>query len=78
MDKVHLKITMTRVWLPPSPEGPNVTLMSYFVSQGHSSKNLQSINRCRVYLQVLFLSDLVSADARSLIWPALQGVKLID
>jgi hypothetical protein len=44
MDKVHLKITMTRVWLPPSPEGPNVTLMSYFVSQGQSSKNLQSIN----------------------------------
>lgn len=78
MDKQQLNIDIKRAWLPPLPEGPNINLMSYFVSQGLSIAHLQSINKCRVYLQILLLADIVSADGKFLIWPVLQGNRLID
>jgi hypothetical protein len=67
MDKQQLNIDIKRAWFLPLTEGPNINLMSYFVSQGLSIAHLQSINKCRVYLQVLLLADIVSADGKFLI-----------
>jgi len=78
MDKLQLQVTIKKAWIPPTADTSNVNLMNYFVSQGLSRKSLQSVNRCRIYLQVLPLSDIVSADGRTLIRPVLMGKKLID
>jgi hypothetical protein len=39
---------------------------------------LEALNRCRIFLQVLTLSDITSADGRQLIVPILNGNKLVD
>jgi len=46
--------------------------------QNYSPHQLSSINRCRVYLQALSLSDLVSADGRCVMSSAFTGHRLID
>lgn len=78
MSKFHLSITMRDAWLPSSLEPGDVNLMEYFVSRSFFAKQLASLNRCRVYLQVLFLSDIVSADGKTIISPVLDGHKLVD
>jgi hypothetical protein len=52
--------------------------MEYFHSQNLPSSQLLSINCCRVYFQLLSLSDMVSADGCLLIPQVLQGHKIID
>jgi hypothetical protein len=78
MSKLHLQLHIQQVWLPPSPTGADVNLMDYFLSMDLSSTRLISINRCRVLLQILLLSDIVSADGRQLIPQVFQGHKLTD
>ena len=39
-------------------------LMKLCAAQKTEGKKLQSMNRCRIYQQVLFLSDMVSANGR--------------
>ncbi len=52
--------------------------MGYFISIGSSPRLLVSLNRYRVYLQLLLLSDMVSADGHNLVHHVLQGQKLTD
>jgi hypothetical protein len=54
--------------VPKTPRENDITLMDYFVTLKLSLKQLKRLNRCRVYLQVLFLSDISSA-ARTCILP---------
>jgi hypothetical protein len=78
MSKLHLQLHIQQVWLPPSPTGADVNLMDYFLSMELSSTQLIRINRCRVFLQILLLSDIVSSDGRQLIPQVFQGHKLTD
>jgi len=78
MDSIDAKIDITQAWLPPCPRKGDCNLMDYFTSQGHSTKVLMRINRCRVYLRVLLLSDMVSAIGRRLIPTILTGKRLVD
>ena len=39
-------------------------LVALFVAQGFEGEKLKSLNRCRLCLQLMFLSDLVCADGR--------------
>jgi hypothetical protein len=77
-DKLGITLSITNAWLPPAPQGQDVNLMEYFSSQNIHPSHLKSINRCRIYLQVLNLSDIVSADARTIIPQVLVGEKLIN
>jgi hypothetical protein len=52
--------------------------MEYFVSQRFPPQQLIRLNRCQLYLQLLSLSDMVSANGSRLIGPVLAGNKLID
>jgi len=78
LSRLGATISITKAWLPPSPNGNDINLMDYFLSQGLSTKHFQSVNQCRIYLQVLLLSDMVSADGKVLMQPVLTGNKLID
>jgi len=53
-------------------------LMDYFVEEGLSPKALGSLNRCRLYLQVITLVDITSADGTSIISDVFHGIPLQD
>jgi hypothetical protein len=76
--KLQLNITMVKAWLPPKPTGNDLNIMEYFVSQRFPPQQLIRLNRCQLYLQLLSLSDMVSANGSRLIGPVLAGNKLID
>jgi hypothetical protein len=76
--KLQLKITMVNAWLPPKPMDNDLNIMEYFISQKFLPKQLIRLNRCRLYLQLLSLSDMVSADGRRIMGSVLAGHKLMD
>ncbi len=78
MDKAQVKIHMADAWLHPPLSGNDINIMDHFMQQNNPIQKLLQINRCRVYLQVLSLSDLAPADGARLIAPALSGSHLID
>jgi hypothetical protein len=41
--------------------------MDFFVSQRTNCTELRALNRCRLYLQVIYLSDISSADGRCIL-----------
>jgi hypothetical protein len=78
MDHQKIQLEIVQAWLPPTPKGNDFNLMDYFLASNMSQSHLQSINRCRLYLQLLNLSDMVSADGCCIIPHVLQGHKLTD
>jgi ribonuclease HI len=52
--------------------------MDHFVRQCYMTGQIESINRCRVYLQVLMLADITSADGKHIMVPLLSGHHLKD
>lgn len=49
-----------------------------FCSSSTIPQQLEALNRCRLFLQVMILSDIMSADGHLMIAPALSGHKSID
>jgi hypothetical protein len=78
MDRLKIKLDMAQAWFPQSPKGNDINLMDYFLAKCTPIDHLQSINRCRLYLQLINLSDMTSADGRYLIPQAVQGHRLKD
>jgi hypothetical protein len=78
MRKLNLTIVIKNIWLPPQPVGNDINLMEYFVARQFSSLELSRLNRCRLYLQLVSLSDMVSVDGRCIISSILEGQKLLD
>jgi len=78
LSKLKLRLHITQAWLPSVPKGNDINLMDYFLTQNYSPHQLSSINRCRVYLQALSLSDLVSAEGRCVMLSVFTGHRLID
>jgi hypothetical protein len=52
--------------------------MDYFISQKFNAVQLGSLNRCRLYLQVITLSDIVDAAGLHIIPDILIGIPLSD
>jgi hypothetical protein len=78
VSRVRFTLKIKRAWYPHLPRSNDVMLMDYFLSLNYKPQQLESLNRCRIFLQVLSLSDIVSADGRLLIVPTLSGNKLTD
>jgi hypothetical protein len=60
-------MTVKNQWLPTIQQEQDVMLMDYFISFKYKHTELAVLNKCRVYLQVLSLTDITSADGRRLI-----------
>ncbi len=52
--------------------------MDFFLSLKYKPKTLQILNRCRIYLQVITLADITSADGTQIIPQTLKGHRLAD
>jgi hypothetical protein len=78
LSKVRYRVTVSNQWVPTIQRRNDQSLMDHFQSLGYSATQLSTLNRCRLYLQVLFLSDLTSADGTVIIPACKQGQRLVD
>jgi len=62
LDRVQFTIDMRRAWTPSAQRQGDAALMTMFISSGYKGGDLAQLNRCRVYHQVFFLSDVATAD----------------
>jgi len=62
-----LTITYPLAWKPNLLREHDRTLMDYFVNKGLQNKTLESINICRLYLQVITLSNVVAANGQTIL-----------
>ncbi len=62
LSEINLKIAIRQAYVPSPLRENDIALMDYIVTLNVSNKILKRINRCRVHLQVIFLSDICSAD----------------
>jgi len=76
--RIKLHIEVSGHWLPEAGREFDVVLMDFFVEEGYSAAALGSLNRCRLFLQVITLADIFSADGSYIIPEALQGISLQD
>jgi hypothetical protein len=78
LDKVKLAVTITNQWLPTLPRHADIALMDHFVHQGYKASQLTRLNRCHIYLQVITLTDIASADGTCIIPDVFIGLPLTD
>jgi hypothetical protein len=78
VSRVKFTLIIRNSWVPVLQRTNDLSLMAFFVSLNFKPKQLIALNRCRLYLQVIFLSDIVSADGTTIIPHVLSGQKLTD
>jgi hypothetical protein len=78
LSKVKLHISVSNHWIPELSRHHDVVLMDYFVAEEFSASALGTLNRCWLYLQVITLADIFSADGTCIIPDVLQGIPLQD
>jgi hypothetical protein len=76
--KLKLQVSVADQWIPSLTRAHDKNLMDYFVGLGYSPAILGTLNRCRLYLQIITLSDIVSADGSCIITDVFQGLPLLD
>lgn len=78
LHKSKLIVQVKREWRPSLPRTHDIFLMDYFLRLNFKPAQLKLLNQCRIYLQVLTLTDICSADGVSIADPILLGLKLFD
>lgn len=58
----HLTYLMPNHWTPNPSRQHDKALMEFFLERKLHYSIIDSINRCRIYLQVITISDITSAD----------------
>jgi hypothetical protein len=78
LSRLQIQVHLTQHWLPVISWQNDMVLMDHFITQGYSAAALGTLNRCRLYLQVITLSDIVSADGSCIISDILHGIPLTE
>jgi hypothetical protein len=78
LSRVNLLVCLQHQWLPVLACYGDIALMDHFVCQGYKALQLRQLNRCHLYLQVLTLADIVSADGTCIFPDIFAGVPLED
>jgi hypothetical protein len=73
-----MQLIMMDAWLPLPLHVNDFNIVEYFTSLNLTPLQLEGINRCHVYLQVISLSDIVSADGTKIVSPTLKGQQMLD
>jgi hypothetical protein len=66
-------LNVQKHWVPPLPRMGDRMLMDIALDLGLPPVSLRKINNCRLYLQVLTVSDISTADGRYLLPSAIEG-----
>ena len=76
--KSQITLELSTQWIPSLARIDDIALMEHFVNVGYPASQLAQLNRCRLYLQVITLADIVSADGSFILPDAFIGVPLSD
>jgi hypothetical protein len=76
--KSQIMLVLSTQWIPSLARVEDIALMEYFVNAGYPASQLAQLNRCRLYLQVITLADIVSADGTCILPNSFIGVPLSD
>jgi hypothetical protein len=71
-------VSVRRAWQPTLQRKNDIMLMQFFISLNFNPTQLETLNRCRIYLQVISLSDITSVDGSRIVPTILQGLPLTD
>jgi hypothetical protein len=76
-----ITVTVNNMWEPSGTDALDHTIMDFAVQDpklaGHRN-NLELINRCRLYLKVLWVRDLLQPDSDQLDWHLIRGLRQND
>mmetsp|Transcript_21350 Transcript_21350/g.30549 ORF Transcript_21350/g.30549 Transcript_21350/m.30549 type:complete len:1538 (+) Transcript_21350:1841-6454(+) len=62
--RVNLTVDIRKAWTPEPQRQGDGAIMTIFIESGYSGKDLAQLNRCRLYVQVFFISDVATADGK--------------
>jgi hypothetical protein len=68
-------IDLENQWVPTLPRDGNITIMDLALKFHLDFHQLQRINTCRMYLQVISVSEIATAKGDKLLSSAIQGVR---
>ena len=71
--QLHITVEVENHWIPILPRTGDAFLMELFQRFNFNKKQLGILNRCRLYLQVLTLSDITSAAGNTILPTISQG-----
>ncbi len=78
LNRANLKIFIKKAYVPQPQRRHDIALMDFFLSLKYKPAVLQTLNLCRLYLQVIFLSDITTACGTEIEDDAKQGKQFPD
>jgi len=66
LSRTQLKLHIPGAWCPTPPRRHNIVLMDHFLCLKFSPGDMTKLNCCRLYLQVIYLSNIATADGTSI------------
>jgi hypothetical protein len=78
LNRANLKIFIRKAYVPQPQRKNDVALMDFFLSLKYKPAVLKTLNFCRLYLQVIFLSDITTACGTEIEDDAKQGKWFLD
>ena len=76
--QLAITVEVERHWTTHRARENDVFLMDEFLKYNFSSQQLKQINTCRIFLQVILLSDITTADGKTILPTIRRGSKPID
>jgi hypothetical protein len=74
--KHSLTFLYPKQWIPPQPREYDIFLMQAFASHKPPVPIMAALNRCRIFLQVITLSDICTADGKRILALVKRGVPI--
>ncbi len=76
--QIHIKVEVEKHWIPTLAREHDNFLMEIFQAHNFSPSQLRQLNHCRLFLQVITISDIATADGKRILPSALQGIRASD
>ncbi len=78
ISQLKLELDIEDQWTPKTYRVHDIMVMDSLLQLNFSPKSVKQINSCGLYLQVLALSDIDSADGRTILSTAIAGERVSD
>jgi hypothetical protein len=78
LNRANLKIFIRKAYVPQLQRKHDIALLDFFLLLKYKPAVLKILNSCRLYLQVIFLSDITTASGTEIEDDAKQGKRFLD
>ncbi len=76
--QLQITVKVEHHWTTQLDHSDNMFLMDEFIKYNFSSQQMRHVNNCRIFLQVILLSDITTADGRRFLPMIHKGLKPAD